>query len=452
MLLLLHGAHNVAGEHRGRYMDHGFPPQKQFGMQEDGFAILFHFDNPICRDSSAASTKTKSSPPKYMVEAIEQVLRFEDFAYSNRNHNHKTRARAGAEVDAPEVTLILITNAISCGIRSLKPSTWPSEQDLNRRVLILDSEQLDRTADMLSFKSAIMKTTSYLVDTSATKNAHSSDTATLYISSMQRFFYIAALLKQNTQQPAVQQTDEHSIDGRIESGAGAAAGAEAEAGAGAAAGAEKSTNRLWESVDGRPIPPVRQCLLIESDNLLYTDTAQLLPYLQQFYSNLAGVVQSNMHFTASIFWVAKYAAIKHLIDFILEIYSSTSEFLAFTTYISKFVGKRVKHGHAPLNAEGNGIPPYSVNEMTLLHYYHHLYKDHQDPLKRPLLQSLPLFVTKAGIIDQKKHGNWKAYVGIPVSRVLEFPYKGTNIDNKGEKIKPCVRHLALDLIRPQKCS
>jgi len=396
LLLLLHGSDNVAGEKRrdrraGR--DRGFlhgSKQKSAGIH-DGFAILFHFDNPACKDSSTQTSTSALSLPKYMMEAIEQLLRFEDFAYSTRNHN--TGAASGAEAAEAEVTLILITNAKACGIHSLKPSTWPSELDLNRRVLIVDSEVLDRAPDVLAFRDAVTKSTSYLVDNNATKDAQSSDTAALYFSSMQRFFYISVLL-QHQQRPSQS------------SGTGA--------GTGAGADSESLTTQDWRSVDGRPVPHIRQCLLIESDNLMYTDTAHILPYLQHFYSNLAGVVQSNVHFTASIFWVAKYAAIKHLTDFILEVYTTPSEFLAYTTYISRFVSKRVKHGHAPLNAEGNGIPLFAVNEMTLLHYYHHLYRDQQDILKRPLLQSLPLFVTKDGITGQRKHGNWKAYVGIPV--------------------------------------
>lgn len=229
-----------------------------------------------------------------------------------------------------------------------------------------------------------------------------------YISSTQRFFQIAALL-----QPP---TTRHTYNS---SAAGADAGVDAGADAGAGAGDKSLKTGVWKSVDGRRVPPVRSCLLVESDNLLYTDTSHILPYLKKFYSNLAGVVQNNIHFTASIFWVAKYSAIKHLTDFILEIYTSSNEFLAYTTYISQFISKRVNHGHPPLNAEGRGIPLYAVNEMTLLHYYHHLYIDGEDELKRPLLQSLPLFVTKDGINAQKRHGNWKAYVGLPVSQKRE---------------------------------
>ena len=47
------------------------------------------------------------------------------------------------------------------------------------------------------------------------------------------------------------------------------------------------------------------------------------------------------------------------------------------------------------------------------------------------MQSLPLFVTKDGISAQKRHGNWKAYVGLPVSQKrgqADLDTQGTDTD------------------------
>ena len=123
-------------------------------------------------------------------------------------------------------------------------------------------------------------------------------------------------------------------------------------------------------MDGRDLPAVHSCLLVESDNLLYTDVRAILPMLRKHYRHLAGVAQSNIHFTASVFWVNNYRSLKYLTDFILSITSNPVSFLAYTTYISRKISKRVRGGHPPLDHRGWGLPPYSVNEMSMLSYFH----------------------------------------------------------------------------------
>ncbi len=134
-----------------------------------GFALIFHFDNPACKDLNPSRTHTndripnyKNSPippPKYVIEAIEQALRFSRYAPHNNSDSTYNSRQTGKENLDEDVTVLLLTNAAECHLRSLPRSTWESTEDLNRRVLIFDLAHLDNLPDMKTFVTLAKQTT-----------------------------------------------------------------------------------------------------------------------------------------------------------------------------------------------------------------------------------------------------------------------------------------------------
>jgi|MDTB01.2.fsa_nt_gb hypothetical protein len=266
---------------------------------------------------------------------------------------------------ADKVHVILLTNAAECGVSGPLQVTSGSPADLLASVMVVDLNDVisNRTQ---SFELSSKK--SFLNHLHNNTEGGSGIDANLYYTSLFRFLHLEELM-------------------------------------------QASTKGWLKTIDNKVVPPVAELLLVESDNLLYSDVTLLLPKLRTHYSQLAGVVQSHLNMVASVFYVASLGPLVKMNDFFANIASDQTSMLEYTTWLGVRNRKRIVGGHPPLDERGMGLPPYIVNEMTLLRYYHDVCHvgDPGDGVR--CLESLPLWGRMQGLLRMNKHADFWAHVG-----------------------------------------
>jgi hypothetical protein len=114
---------------------------------------------------------------------------------------------------------------------------------------------------------------------------------------------------------------------------------------------------------------------VEADNLLYGSMSELLPILRKGYKNsmAATPLNSNKSFiTASVLWISSLLSLQKFNAFLLGLGTNThGEWKGYLTWIRPY--GCCKHGGIDPDANGNGIRPYAINEMSMLAYYHYLF-------------------------------------------------------------------------------
>lgn len=113
---------------------------------------------------------------------------------------------------------------------------------------------------------------------------------------------------------------------------------------------------------------------VEADNLLYGRLSTLLNTFRTGYPTLAATpLNANKSFiTASVMWIASIDAIKMLCNYFLDLGRNFEG--AWDKYLKwmRHYGC-CKHGGVAADEHGNGLKPFSINEMSMLAYFHELY-------------------------------------------------------------------------------
>jgi hypothetical protein len=232
----------------------------------EAFAVVYHFDNQQCHNDGQ-----KTRLPHYLVQSIEQTLRM--------HHS--------------DVHVVLMTNAADCRVHTLEPSTSDGSSLLSK-VMIVDFKSLSAATQRVMeaesiFKKSLFSHVYETINTNSDKGSGGNkkggrggenvgQDGHLYLSSLVRFVHLEALL----------------------------AGSQA-AGVG------------LRCVNGHVLPPLRELLLVESDNLMYTDLNLLLPALRASYGRLAGVLQSHANFVASVLYVFFFVIVSFFLLFLFVV-------------------------------------------------------------------------------------------------------------------------------------
>lgn len=135
---------------------------------------------------------------------------------------------------------------------------------------------------------------------------------------------------------------------------------------------------------------------VEADNMLYGRLTTILPQLRTLPLAATPLNSMKTFITASVFWVS---AQKHLLafnDFLLDLGSNNNQrWSKYMTWMRAFP-TNLKHGGVFPDANGLGIRPFGINEMSMLSYYHEIAPDIMRLL--PVLPPHP-FVRMRYIID-----------------------------------------------------
>jgi hypothetical protein len=117
-----------------------------------------------------------------------------------------------------------------------------------------------------------------------------------------------------------------------------------------------------------------ELLHVEADNMLYGRISTILPILRSHYPLAATPLNLQLTFiTASVFWVS---AIKHLVDFnnyLLSLAANSPPDKIHDRYIDFLRPTSAKQGGIYPDKDGIGVKLYSVNEMSMLAFYHSLF-------------------------------------------------------------------------------
>ena len=114
---------------------------------------------------------------------------------------------------------------------------------------------------------------------------------------------------------------------------------------------------------------------------------------------------------ASVLYVANVDSLVKMNDF-FKIACTSASLLEFTTWVSFRNRRRVVGGHPPLDQRGMGVPPYSLNEMTLLRYYYEVCRVEGPKGGERCLESLPLWGRAQGLLRMSKHADFFGHVGL----------------------------------------
>lgn len=316
----------------------------------DEFALVFHFEDSSCKTMDRSSdTRHKYAgipPPLYVLNVLEQAIRLHS---------------------STDVKIVYLTNARECHLTSLWPYMQSMQSDsltdrelMSSRVYMVDIWEIasQHTRDFMLFsktsifshmynKTSMSEWKPHDVRSILDKRKQSNNNdviddkdASLYGSSMMRFFSIHDLMLKSQSNDGVSCVNKAYING-----------------------VELTSNLVLKNI--------YSVLLVESDNLLFQTAEVLLSALQPQYPTLAGVSQSKLHFTASTLWVPSLAALSKLTYYIVSLCIHESVFAEFRYYISIYgSNRRVVAGYPPLDKEGRGIRHFSINEMSLLAYFY----------------------------------------------------------------------------------
>jgi hypothetical protein len=111
----------------------------------------------------------------------------------------------------------------------------------------------------------------------------------------------------------------------------------------------------------------------EADNMLYGRYTTILPVLRAYYPMAVTPLNTRKSlFTASVFWVSNVAHLRRFNDFLLAL--AFNKDLVFDKYLDwLYIYFCCKQGGVRPNADGMGIKPFAINEMSMLAYYHELH-------------------------------------------------------------------------------
>lgn len=121
---------------------------------------------------------------------------------------------------------------------------------------------------------------------------------------------------------------------------------------------------------------IKEMIHIEADNLLYGSLTQLLPILRKFYKSLAATPlnTSKTFLTASVLWIANLETLVKFNDFMLAMALNSNQ--TWDGYLAWLRPHACcKRGGVAVDAQGMGLKPYAVNEMSMLAYYRHIARD-----------------------------------------------------------------------------
>lgn len=128
----------------------------------------------------------------------------------------------------------------------------------------------------------------------------------------------------------------------------------------------------------------KELLHVEADNLLYGRLQTVLPILRAHYPMAVTPLNTQKYFfTASVFWISQSSHLSRFNDFLLEIaLNKHSRYDNYLTWIRPYTCCR--SGGIKPDANGMGIKPFAINEMSMLAYYHELH-----PKTLGLLSGIP---------------------------------------------------------------
>lgn len=115
-----------------------------------------------------------------------------------------------------------------------------------------------------------------------------------------------------------------------------------------------------------------EMLHVEADNMLYGKITDILPALRSAYKGVAAtpLTGSTNFLTASVFWISNIKYLVPFNDFLLDMGLNQKNTWKSYLYWLRFRGGCCKKGGLDPDANGNGVKPFAVNEMTMMGYYH----------------------------------------------------------------------------------
>jgi len=148
--------------------------------------------------------------------------------------------------------------------------------------------------------------------------------------------------------------------------------------------------RFFWLEDAMRVRGFTELIHVEADNLLYAPMAPLLPSLRKHYPNGLAVTPMEANksgFTASFLWVASLPALIEFTNYFTELASGKHDtWTGYLAWLRRWACCKTGSGIAE-DANGRGIKPYKINEMTVLAYYHYV----KEPGKLYLLPVVPPF-------------------------------------------------------------
>jgi len=126
-----------------------------------------------------------------------------------------------------------------------------------------------------------------------------------------------------------------------------------------------------------------ELLHIEADNMMYGRITTILPILRSSYPLAATPLNCMQTFiTASVFWVGKLDYLVEFNNYLLALgHNLNATRDNYIDWLRPFARKK---GGAYADADGNGVKPFAINEMSMLAYYHL-----ENPLILKLLPVVP---------------------------------------------------------------
>jgi hypothetical protein len=110
---------------------------------------------------------------------------------------------------------------------------------------------------------------------------------------------------------------------------------------------------------------------VEADNMIYGKLTSLLPVLRTGYKGMAATpLNANKSFiTASVMWISSLKTLLDFNDFLLDLGGNVDQrWKKYLAWLRPYAC--CKPGGVDADANGNGIKPFAINEMSMLGYYH----------------------------------------------------------------------------------
>ena len=114
-----------------------------------------------------------------------------------------------------------------------------------------------------------------------------------------------------------------------------------------------------------------EILHVEADNMLYGNISSILPILRTGYKGLAAtpLTAGKYFITASVFWISDISFLIKFNDFLISMGTNKDNaFMIYLGWLRRYACCK-KGGYNP-DANGDGIKPFAVNEMSMLAFYH----------------------------------------------------------------------------------
>jgi hypothetical protein len=146
----------------------------------------------------------------------------------------------------------------------------------------------------------------------------------------------------------------------------------------------------------------------EADNMLYGRLTTILPYLRHYYPLAVTPLNIQVTFiTASVLWISNLKSLIDFNDYLMNLALNTNQ--THDQYIDYLRPSSTKWGGGMYpDANGNGVKPFAINEMSMLAYYHQLYP--KELVLLPVVPAYP-FVTNRHIPNVSEFGPMGSRVG-----------------------------------------